>query len=372
MIILRYLTREVLQATAAVSFVLVVIIMTGRFVKYLSEAATGKFDPTVLFVIMYYRLPGFLELIIPLGFMVAIIMAYGRLYAEHEMTVLSSCGMSQRRLLTYTFIPGVIVAIAVGMCSLWLTPLGVQKSDQIIAQQKSRSELDVVKPGRFQASRTNDIVTYVEGRGKNKELNGVFIANVGAAQDKQLTTVRADSAERVTYEEYQQNYLQLNNGVRYQGRPGEANYRVTYFESLGQRLPEQDADDFKTNKIDSQPTLDLLKEVNPAKQATLQSRLSGPLVIFIITVLAVAMSYTTPRRGRYVMLFPAILIYLVYLVLLNSAREAIEEGTLPAAIGLWPVHLLFLCVAFLLFAWRTGAIRRFFRAPKQKQKNNLI
>lgn len=369
MIILRYLTREVLQATIAVSVVLVIIIMTGRFVKYLSEAATGKFDPTVLFVIMYYRLPGFLELIIPLGFMVAIIMAYGRLYAEHEMTVLSSCGMSQRRLLAYTFIPGVIVAIAVGLCSLWLTPLGLQKADQIIAKQKSRSELDVIKPGRFQASRTNAIVTYVETKGKDKKLNGVFIASAGVAKDRPLTTVKADSAERVNHKQYQQSYLQLNDGVRYQGRPGEANYRVTYFKKLGQHLPEQNDADFISKKIDSQSTLDLLDMTSATKQAALQSRLSGPLVIFIITVLAVAMSYTTPRRGRYVMLFPAILIYLVYLVLLNSAREAIEEGVLPIAVGLWPVHLLFLCIAFFLFAWRTGVIGRFLRAPKLKQNN---
>ncbi len=368
MIILRYLTREVLQTTTAVSVVLVVIIMSGRFVKYLAEATTGKFEPTVLFSIMYYRLPGFLELIIPLGFMVAIIMAYGRLYADHEMTVLSSCGMSQRRLLTYTFVPGVIVAIVVGLCSLWLTPLGLQKSEQIIKQQKSRSELDVVKPGRFQASRTNDIVTYIEKRNKNKELEGIFIASAGVAQDKPLTTVKADSAERVTHKQYQQNYLQLNNGVRYQGRPGEANYRITYFEKLGQRLPEQDDADFVSKKVDSQPTLDLLSATGVEKQAALQTRLSAPLIIFIITVLAVAMSYTTPRRGRYVMLFPAILLYLVYLVLLNSAREAIEDGTLATVIGLWPVHLLFLGIACFLFVWRTGVIGRFLIASKQKQK----
>ena len=36
--ILRYLTREVLTHMIAVSFVLLVIIISGRFVKYLAEA----------------------------------------------------------------------------------------------------------------------------------------------------------------------------------------------------------------------------------------------------------------------------------------------------------------------------------------------
>ena len=293
-------------------------------------------------------------------------MAYGRLYAEHEMTVLSSCGMSQRRLLGYTFIPGILVAVIVGACSLWLTPLGIQKSEQIISQQKNRNELDVVKPGRFQVSRNNDIVTYIENKTKNSQLQGVFIATTGVAQDKPLTTIKSDSAERVINTQYQQSYLQLNNGVRYQGRPGEASYRVTYFEKLGKHLPEQNAADFISKEVDSQPTLELLTNITREKQAALQARLSAPLIICIITILAVAMSYTTPRRGRYVMLFPAILLYLVYLVLLNSAREAIEEGSLPAAIGLWPVHLIFLAIACGFFAWRTGVIARFLLASKRK------
>ena len=61
MIIFRYLSREVLVTLSAVSAVLLVIIMSGRFIKYLAQAAQGLLDPGVLFLIMGYRLPGFLE-----------------------------------------------------------------------------------------------------------------------------------------------------------------------------------------------------------------------------------------------------------------------------------------------------------------------
>ena len=372
MIILRYLTREVLQATVAVTTVLVVIIMSGRFVKYLSEAASGKFDPGVLFSIMYYRLPGFLELILPLGFMVAVLMAYGRLYADHEMTVLSSCGMSQRRLLTYTFVPGIIIAAVVGVCSLWLTPLGLQKAEQIFEQQKNRNELDIVKPGRFQVSRTGKIVSYIEAQGEVQKLNGVFIASTGVVKGKPLTIIKSESAQRIDHELYQQRYLQLSNGVRYQGRPGGVNYRVTRFDALGQHLAEATDTSFMSKKINSKPTSELWGDVSAERKAALQARVSAPLIIFIITILAVAMSYTTPRRGRYVMLFPAIIIYLVYLVLLNRARESIEAQTLAPAIGLWSVHLVFMTFAGLLFIYRTGFFRRYFRSSKTYKNNQKV
>ena len=67
MIVFRYLSREVLLTLSAVSAVLLVIIMSGRFIKYLAQAASGALDPGSLFLIMGFRLPGFMQLILPLA-----------------------------------------------------------------------------------------------------------------------------------------------------------------------------------------------------------------------------------------------------------------------------------------------------------------
>ena len=105
MIVFRYLSREVLLTFSAVSAVLLVIIMSGRFIKYLAQAAQGVLDPSVLLMIMAYRIPGFLQLILPLGLFLGVLLAYGRLYLESEMTVLTATGMSEQRLLSYTLAP---------------------------------------------------------------------------------------------------------------------------------------------------------------------------------------------------------------------------------------------------------------------------
>ena len=77
MIVFRYLSREVLLTLSAVSAVLLVIIMSGRFIKYLAQAASGALDPGSLFLIMGFRLPGFMQLILPLGLFLGILLAYG-------------------------------------------------------------------------------------------------------------------------------------------------------------------------------------------------------------------------------------------------------------------------------------------------------
>ena len=42
MIVFRYLSRQILQIAAVVTFVLLFVVLTGRFVQYLAEAVAGK------------------------------------------------------------------------------------------------------------------------------------------------------------------------------------------------------------------------------------------------------------------------------------------------------------------------------------------
>src|SRR5690606_5821103 len=108
MIIARYLTRQVLLSTAAITLILMVVVVVGRFLKYLAEASQGALDPSVLALLMSYRLPEFLQLILPLALLLGILLSYGRMYADSEMTVLMATGLSQRRLLAITLLPAAV------------------------------------------------------------------------------------------------------------------------------------------------------------------------------------------------------------------------------------------------------------------------
>jgi len=70
--------------------------------------------------------------------------------------------------------------------------------------------------------------------------------------------------------------------------------------------------------------------------------------VLLVTVLAVAMSRTTPRQGRYVKLLPAMLLYFAYMTALDILRRKMSEGDINIAPGMLTVHVLFLAVAILL------------------------
>jgi lipopolysaccharide export system permease protein len=349
LIIFRYLSREVLLSTTAVTAVLLLIITSARLIKYLTEAATGKLDADFVLLVLAYRIPGFLELLLPLGLFLGILLGFGRLYLESEMVVLRACGVSQRRLVVYAMGPALLISVLVGLIALWIAPWGVGEAKQIFAQQDSRSELELLTPGRFQSQSNGRQVTYA------KELN----AQTGALED--VFIVQRDNrgrplllyAERAAQRnlEGQGRFLVLEEGYRFEGAPGEANYIATEYGQYGVRLPDAGSA-AQINEIEAQPTLALLRSEGSREQAQLHWRLSLPVLAFIVTLIAVPLAKTNPRQGRYAKLIPAIIIYLLYVTLLTATRSAIEEGSIEPVI-LWLVHGLFLFLAGnLIFAER--------------------
>lgn len=354
MIVFRYLSREVLVTLSAVSAVLLVIIMSGRFIKYLAQAAQGVLDPGVLFLIMGYRIPGFLQLILPLGLFLGFLLAYGRLYLDSEMTVLSATGVSQQRLTAYSMAPALIVALLVGWLSLGLAPQGVASVARILSEQDALTELDTLVPGRFQSLRDGSRVTYSQELSPDRsELRGVFMSekrfSTDGRSERGITVLVAESGRQEIQDDGSR-YLILENGYRYDGEPGEADYRAIQYDTYGVLLPKPEVA-IEASEREATPTRELLGSSDPRMQAELQWRLSLPLLVFIVTLLAVPLSKVNPRQGRFLKLLPAIFLYMAYLGLLIAARGALDKGRLPAALGLWWVHGIFFAIGLLLLYW---------------------
>lgn len=351
MIIFRYLSKDILISTFAVSLILLLIFLTGRFVNLLADAAAGKYAVDVIFLMIGCRLPWLLQIIIPLAFFIAILLAYGRLYMESEMVVLHACGMSQGQLLSMTIIPAIGVALLVGFFSFWLSPMGAERYAQIEDEQRNRSEFDSLSPGRFQTLGQSQITTYVDGISQDrKQLENVFIARDGSEKSGAVIAV-SESAEQIKHTEYGQRYLVLHNGVRYEGKPGTADFRVTTFSTFGQLMPQIKLSGDYTQATDAKSSLSLLQSESRVLRAELQWRLSFPLLVFIATLLAVPLSKTKPRQGRFLKMLPALLLYIFYFTFLMSARTAVSNGKLPIYPGLWVVHIPFLMLALVLFHW---------------------
>jgi len=360
LIVFRYLSREVLLTLSAVSAVLLVIIMSGRFIKYLAQAASGLLDPGSLFLIMGFRMPGFLQLILPLGLFLGILLSYGRLYLESEMTVLSATGMSQQRLVWMTMFPATLVALVVAWLSLSLAPQGANQFQLLLNKQDALTEFDTLEPGRFQSLRDGTRVTYTERMSDDRvNLGGVFISQKNISsnnKDRGISVLVAEKGRQEIRPDGNR-YLILDNGYRYDGSPGQADYRAIKYEEYGVLLPKPEVSDEVTDR-DAMPTSTLIGSEDIRMRAELQWRISLPLLVFIVTLMAVPLARVNPRQGRFLKLLPAILLYMAYLSILIAARGALDKGKIPAAVGLWWVHGIFLTIGLGLLYWEPLRLKR--------------
>lgn len=351
----RYLAKEVLTVMAAVCVALLLITMSSRFVKYLAQAASGDLAGDVLFTIMAYRIPGFLELILPLALFIGILLAYGRLYVESEMVVLSACGTSQNRLLAYTIGIAGVVALLVGAVSLYISPWGAEKVQNIFNDPKTFSQVNTLVGGRFQQSESGKRVTYTEQVSTDEQghsvMQNVFISEQihGERGQSLIRMVIAEEGKIVRRGNHR--YVELSAGNRYQGSPGELKFYEGSFKHYGQLLLEPLDRTRQQLKVEARSTNTLLASRLAEDRAALYWRISLPLLVPIVAIFALALSRTDHRKGRYAKLLPALIIYIVYLLALSAARSNIEDIDSDFTINIWLIHLLFLCGALLLFYW---------------------
>ena len=216
MIIFRYFLRELLATTFAVCIILLLILISGRLVKYLAEVAAKAMDPGVMIAMLGYRIPAFLELTLPLAFFLALLLSLGRMHLENEITVLNACGFSEKKLFLYVIGIAAILAVFVGYLSLTVSPTGMAKYEVVVQAQKNRSEIDDVVAKKFYPLREDRGVIYADEVTSSETLNDLFLVmtnrSARSSEDKVVLIVAEQGTQHIT-ENMREQYLLLNNGT---------------------------------------------------------------------------------------------------------------------------------------------------------------
>lgn len=341
----------------AVTLILLVVALTSRFIQYLAQAVAGELASDVLLLLILYRLPDFLLVILPLALFLGILLAYGRMYAENEMVILMGSGFSQLRLLVYTLGSSSVVLLVVALLSMQLAPWGVRNTEQLKQNQDQLTEIDLIVAGQFQSFGDGNRVTYAErivtGAAAGRLLENVFIAisdqSADAAQGS-LRIILADTVRPEIDEETGARFMRLENVLEYDGIPGAADYRIGQFEVQSILLPEPTNFD-PILEEQTLATSELIGSDVPEHQAELQWRISTLLMIPIITLIAVPLSKVDPSQGRYSKLVPAALLFATYFVLLQFSKDMLADGELTPIIGLWWVHIVFIGIGWGIYRY---------------------
>ena len=357
----RYLLREVTLTFSGTVTVLLAMVLSYRLARFLSQATQGLLAQDAIWILLGLQAVHFLVILIPLASLIAIMLALGRLYRDSEMTALSACGFGPLDIYRPLLLFALPMAFTMAALSLYLVPKSQDLRYQLREQARKDAELTMFTPGTFRSVAGGQHVVYIGALGDQTEsLQQVFVRSLNA---EGLAVTTAERGYQKIDTELGIRYLVLESGSRYQPHPGQNalerphtetnsdDYDLIRFETLTAQIDR--ADDYGAyERREAIPTNDLLNSEDPRLRAELQQRLSGPISLIIIVLLAPLLAHANPREGRYGRIVSGLLVYSIYVNLLGVGDAWLERNQIWPTLGLWWVHALLLLLTLGLWFYQ--------------------
>ncbi|HTY51426.1 MAG TPA: LPS export ABC transporter permease LptF [Steroidobacteraceae bacterium] len=341
----RYVLREILTSSLAVTLVLLVILLTNEGARVLSRAADNQYPRGVVLELIGLGAVHDLVILVPIGLLLGLVLAFGRLYNDSEMTAAVACGAGPGRIYLPVVILGVLVTAILGWLSLAVGPAAFARVLALRDAAVRAGQFAPVTPGRFRTFAGGGTVVYAQTAAADGTLGNVFVER---SREGRVEVALADRAHTVTAPDGQNLTITLYDCRRAEGVPGSARFRL--LQSAQCSIPVQLPPLANTTDLDGVPTAQLLGSADRDRQAELQWRLALPVMGAVLAILAVPVSRLRPRQGRLGRVWLAVLLYIVYFYLLSAGRTALEHGAVPASIGLWWTHLAVVLAALAVLA----------------------
>ena len=336
----RYILREVVVSWVSVTGVLLAILITNQVASVLARAAEAAYPRGVVLELIMLGAVQNLAVIVPVGLLLAVILALGRLYHDSEMTAAQACGASARTVLVPVLGFSVVLTILLGFLTLRVAPAAIGRMLELRSEALRAGQFAPIAAGKFRTFGGGSTVVYAQESDKDGTLRRVFVER---DRGDHLEVALAQRATHAYFEDGNLQVITLFDGVRYEGVPGERKFRIVRFaeNTIPVRLP---ASGGAATGLEGIPSSVLARSADLKQRAEFQFRIAFPIMAMVLAIIAVPLARLRPRQGRYARVGYAVLIFFVYIQLTIAGRMMLARGSTPEWLGLWWVHI---CVALL-------------------------
>ncbi len=356
MILIRYLIKEVFKSQIAILLILLLIFFSQQFVRVLGAAANGNVPADLVFSLLGLGMPTMAQLMLPLCLFIAILLTFGRLYAESEITVMRACGVGQRILVKVALIMSLLTAGIAAYNALWLSPWAIQKQVNMVEDAKANPTVGVLSSGQFISTNNNNVVLFID-KIKDNQIRNVYLFQMTPQKQTKPSVITAEKGELIALPNGDQ-VLNLKNTKRVEGTSALPDFRITHFDEYQAYLGYQSAEN--TNDEVAELTLSQLIDLDSSSaKAELHWRITLILAVPLMALIAVPLSRVNPRQGRFAKILPALLLYLIYFLLQSSFKSAGSAGKLEAELLMPLVNIGFFLLAVVLNSWDSEIMYKF-------------
>jgi lipopolysaccharide export system permease protein len=361
----RYIGRQLLVTAIFAVAVLSVVLVLGNIFKKLLDLLVNQNAPASLILsFIAYVLPFSLTFTIPWGFLTAVLLVFGRLSAENELTALRAMGVSIPRACLSVWMLAVVLT---GVC-LWIN---LEVAPQ--AQQEMKNALFKIATGNPLAMFGSDKVIedfprrkiYVEKSAGNRltnllvyeidqqnSLKSVMYAREGSIELESVLARQPDG----TQAEEKQIILRLRNG-RYEQRDDAHPEDISRIKSgitveegsVAISLRDLYEKKKKARGVGGLPIGELLDTAKPEARVELNRRISNALATIAFALLAVPLAVTAQRKETSVGFAISLAIGLIYYLFFFIADFARNRPALHPELLVWLPNVVFMTIGICRF-----------------------
>ena len=347
----RYVWKELLVPFLLGIFVFTFLLLLDKIFD-LTDLIINKGVPIYLVVLLLtYILPAFLVLTIPIGFLLAILVAFGRLSADMEIVALKASGVSPLRLLRPVLVFGVGTALVTGWLMIEAVPRANYAFKSLIFDIL-RMQASVGLHERVFNDTFGKFVIYIEEMAPDQiGLRNVFVAD--QRNPDEIRVVTAKEGRLISDDVNRRITLRLINGTVHETGPRALQkYRQVMFRlyDLTLTLENPLVRAGEAPKGDREMTLGELRQnadqvarlggnPNPYR-VELHKKYAIPAACLVFAIVGVPLGIRAHRGGRwaaFVLLLPIVLFYYVFLTVGEQLGDA---RRIPPWLAMWTPNLV--------------------------------
>jgi len=349
-----YIIREISALFVLGIAVFTLVLLMGRMIKLTDMVITRGVPLSDVCWMIIYLMPSFLVYTIPMAFLLAVLLSFGRLSADNEYTVMRACGISLVQIMPPVLLCGLVACVF----GLYAGVVGVPWGNQSFAKMSFSVLQQNISATIREKVFWDDIpgvVLYTEHYDEKRQvLSGVIIYD-GRDTSRPLTIFAKDGVVGGGANAREIRLALRNGSIHAKGK--EREYRLINFGDYTMTISAPGA----TNNADRKPwdmdNSELRRLIdNPAtprqfslKMAKeLHSRYALPFATLVFAVLAVPLGLQNHRSAKSSGFAVSIGVLLLYYILFSLMSAIAEKGIIPAALALWLPNIIFLTLGCFL------------------------
>lgn len=354
--------------------------------KVFREISTGAFLGTVLFTFILFLqrlgrlfeqlvttgssfeqvaglffliLPEALIFTIPIGVLVGVLIAMGRMSSDAEIVALRAAGVPSRRLLIpvlmFSFLGLALTAYASCLLKPWAKRETIRILNQMVAAQLTAE----IRPRLFEEQFPNRIL-YVEDvvPGPVVRWKKVFMADLRPPSERDGAGEQGEgpritlASEAVAMPDISNNRIQLvfASGKSYEVGQNAAQYISTEFPKMNQALDAPQRREITTSDFSDIDMVELAEKAKTNVDAAIEfhRRMALPGACVILAILAVPLGVSSRKGGKSAAFVLTVILAFLYYMGLISVIALARQGSIPAGLGVWTPNLIYGLLAIVL------------------------